>query len=100
MRKKGFALITVLAVLIVVALGTATILQSVGSQSDLKSNNVRDVRAHYLAEAAMQQVLYTCRTSVSGCDGNPATLTIEDITFNVDISALPRIRITADYPDI
>lgn len=98
MRKKGFALITVLAVLIVVALGTATILQSVGSQSDLKSNNVRDVRARYLAEAVMQQFLWQCRQP-GGC-GNPEPVDLDGITFTINVDNLPEIEITADYPDI
>jgi len=101
MMKKGFALITVLAVLIVIALGTATILQSVGSQNDLKSNNVRDVQAHYLAEAVMQHILWQCRQpGGGGCPVSPAPIVLGGITFNIDTSARPRIRITADYPDI
>lgn len=77
--RKGFALITILAVLIMVALGTATILQSVGSQTSMKSNNVRDVQTQYLTEAGMQYALYRCRTNAAGCPGGVATCCIAEI---------------------
>ena len=82
--KKGFALITVLAVLIMIALGTAAILQSVGSLTNMKSNNIQEVKAQYLAEAGMQQALWKCRTS--GC-GSSTSYTIEGITVPITVAA-------------
>ena len=63
--KKGFAMISVLAIVLVLALGTATVLQSIGSQINMKTNNTRDLECRYLAEAGMQYALWKCRTS--GC---------------------------------
>jgi Tfp pilus assembly protein PilX len=85
--KKGFALITVLAVLIMIALGTATVLQSVGSQTNMKSSNLQETKAQFLAEAGMQYALYICRTSGGSCAGftTPAIHTIDGT--NVTISA-------------
>ncbi len=74
--KKGFALITVLAILIVIVLGTATVLQSVGSQTNMKSNNLSEVKYQYLAEAAIQRALWQCRQA-GGCAAIPGSYDIE-----------------------
>lgn len=63
--KNGFALITVLAVLIMIALGTATILQSIGSQTSMKSINLQEARDQYIAEAGMQYALWCLRAGVA-----------------------------------
>ena len=75
--KKGFVLITVLALLIMVALGAAAILQSVGSQTDMKSNNVKEIKTRYLAEAAMQHAIWKCRANGGVCSSDSIT---EDVT--------------------
>lgn len=62
MEKKGFSLITVLAALVVLMLGTAAILQAVGSYANMKYNNHQEVKARFLAEAGMQYALWKCRT--------------------------------------
>jgi len=94
--KKGFALITVLAIVIILGLGTATILQSVGSQMNMKSNNLQEVKAQYLAEAGMQHALWKCRTS--GC--TTESITIDGSTVAIDVSALPKIVTTVTYTDV
>lgn len=63
--KKGFALITVLAILIVIALGTATVLQSVGSQTSMKSISLQGLKDQYIAEAGMQYALWCLRTGTA-----------------------------------
>jgi type II secretory pathway component PulK len=60
--KNGFALITILAVVIMIALGAAALLQSVGSHIGMKSNNLQEVKAQYLAEAGMQYAMWKCRS--------------------------------------
>jgi Tfp pilus assembly protein PilX len=65
--QKGFALITVLAVLIMIALGTATVLQSIGSQASMKSLNLQELKDQYLAEAGMQYALWVCRKNNGNC---------------------------------
>ena len=93
--KKGFALITVLAILIMIALGAATVLQSAGNQASMKYKNVQEVKAQYLAEAGMQHALWKCRTS-GGC----ASETISVVGTNdvaIDVSGLPKIKVTVNY---
>ena len=80
--KRGFALITVLAVAIVVALATAKLLQSLGSNAAVKSNNLQDSRAQLLAEAGMQHALWRCSTA-AGCLSEP------DFAIKVNINGLP-----------
>lgn len=60
---KGFALITVLAILLMIALGSAAILQSVGSHTSMKSLSVQETKDQYVAEAGMQFALWTLRTN-------------------------------------
>ena len=99
--KKGFALITVLAVLIVVALGTATVLQSVGSQTNLKSKNLQELKAQYLAEAGLQYVLWKCRTDASGCSSAVGTLSKATTGLEQDIvvtmPASGQIKVEVSY---
>jgi len=103
-KKKGFALITVLAVLVMIALGTATILQSVGSQMNMKSNNLQEVKSQYLAEAGMQYALWKCKTS--GCASMPASVTIDGTTVSITAAETPvgskvyRIITTINYDNV
>lgn len=83
-------MVTVLAVVIVIALGAAAILQAVGSQTNMKVNNLQEVKAQYLAEAGMQYALWTCRTS--GCVDNAGfTITVDGtaIPVPIDVTSLP-----------
>ena len=80
--KRGFALITVLAVAIIISLSSAKILQSLGSNASVKSNNLQDSRAQLLAEAGMQRALWQCSTS-AGCVSEP------NFTISVNINGLP-----------
>jgi|GEM_PF-1476484 len=105
--KKGFALITVLAVVIVIALGTAAILQAVGSSTNMKINNLKDVQAQYLAEAGMQYALWKCRLANGGCADNLGyTITTNGITTAVPIDVTPleggatTVQVSVDYVDI
>ncbi|MEI7751254.1 MAG: hypothetical protein WCJ71_04090 [Candidatus Omnitrophota bacterium] len=82
--KRGFALITVLAVAIVVALATTKLLQSLGSNAAIKSNNLQDSRAQFLAEAGMQHALWQCSTP-TGCLCNP------EFQVSVNINGAPVI---------
>ena len=84
--KKGFALITVLAILIIIALGTAMVLKSVGSHTSMKSNNLQDVEAQYVAEAAMQYALWVCRQNNGDCSTlNGMTWTMASSGLNHDV---------------
>jgi len=69
--KRGFALVTVLAVGIMISLGAATILQSMSSLGKMRATNLKEVRARYIAEAGMQHALYVCRTNPGGCASVP-----------------------------
>ena len=68
--KKGFTLITVLAVLIMVALGAAAILQALGSHINMKTSNLQDVKAQYVAEAGMQYALWRSRNGFNPASEN------------------------------
>ena len=96
--KKGFSLIAVLAVVIMIALGTVTVLQSVGSQTSMKGNNLQEVKAQYLAEAGMQYALWRCRTSGSGCVTE--SLVIDGTTIAINASASPQITLTVNYGNV
>lgn len=99
--KKGFALITVLAVLIMIALGTATVLQSLGSQTSMKVTNLQEVKAQYLAEAGMQYALYKCRTNNGNCASAVGTLAKATTGLEQDIViSLPasnKIKVEVSY---
>lgn len=77
--KNGFALITCLAIVLVVALGTAGILQAIGSHSNMKANLLQEVQAKYLAEAGMEYALWQCSVTRggSGCVTTPTLHTID-----------------------
>ena len=82
--KKGFALITVLVVLILVAMGTAAILKSVASHNTMKAINVQELKAQYLAEAGMQRALWLCRTNGGNCSvANNTTITTEEMPIRI-----------------
>lgn len=81
MMKKGFALITVLVVLILLMMGIAAILQSVGSLTNLKSTNLQEVKDQYLAEAGMQRALWHCRTG--GCATATENPTLEGSVVHI-----------------
>lgn len=66
-RSKGFALITVLVVVIVVATLSAGMIRVLNSYTSLKQINLEGIKAQYLAEAAMQWALYQCRSADGVC---------------------------------
>jgi len=66
-RSKGFALITVLVVVIVVATLSAGMIRVLNSYTSLKQVNLEGIKAQYLAEAAMQWALYQCRSADGVC---------------------------------
>lgn len=93
--KKGFALITVLVVLILVAMGSAAILTSVGSFNTMKAKNVQEIKAQYLAEAGMQYALWKCRTSACATE----SISIDEVSVAIT-AALPKITVQVSYPDL
>jgi Tfp pilus assembly protein PilX len=86
--KNGFALITCLAVVIVIAIATAGILQAVGSHANMKANTLQEVQAKYLAEAGMENAIWKCRAAGTGGGGGcgGATYSIEG-TNNVIVTS-------------
>ncbi len=66
-RSKGFALVTVLVVVIVVAALSAGVIQVLNSYTSLKQVSLEGIKAQYLAEAAMQWALYQCRSAGGVC---------------------------------
>jgi type II secretory pathway pseudopilin PulG len=85
--NKGFALITVLAVAIMIALTAATVLQSLSSYGSMKVTAFQEVKAAYLAEAASQHALYRCRTNTLGCGGGPNPCCVAE-TINLNSNPL------------
>ena len=79
--KNGFALVTCLAIVVVIALGTAGIFQAVSSHANMKANTLQEVQAKYLAEAGMEYALWHCRTINGGCS--------TDAGFTIDGTAVP-----------
>ena len=101
--KKGFSLITILAVLIMFTVGAATVLQSVGSHTNMKSNNLQEVKAQYLAEAGMQYALWQCRPANGGCATNP-TYSIDGttvaITATTTVAPAYNILVQVSYTNV
>lgn len=64
--KNGFALITCLAIVIVIVVGTAGIFQAMGSYANMRANTLQEVQAKYLAEAGVELAMWQCR-QVGGC---------------------------------
>ena len=100
MMKKGFIMITVLAVLIMIAVGAAAIMQSTGSLTALKINNVEDIKAQYLAEAGIQRAIWLCRTAACASE---AAYTIDGRTVAITVTDLgsgnTQIQTTVNYTD-
>jgi hypothetical protein len=100
--KNGFALITCLAIVIVIAIGMAGILQAVGSHANMKANTLQEVQAKYLAEAGMEYALWQCRVTGGGGGCASGTYSIEG-TNNVVVttssfgSGAYRIEAAVDY---
>lgn len=99
--KKGFALISVLAALILITLGITTVLNAVASHAGLKNRTLQELKAQYLAEAGMQRALWRCRTS--NCSA--ANETFPEAGTTIAIATDPttsgaasyKIKITVDY---
>ncbi|MFA5167450.1 MAG: hypothetical protein WC530_02830 [Candidatus Omnitrophota bacterium] len=85
--KKGFSLITVLAGMIVLALGTAAVLQAVGSHSNMKSNNLQEIKAQFLAEAGVLHARWKCRTSSCTTE----TISIDGTSVTITATALANL---------
>ncbi len=77
-------MITVLAVAIMVALGAATVLQSMSSYGVMKATTIKETQFKYLAEAAMQHALYRCRTNTNGCAAGLLTCCVNESNFTVN----------------
>lgn len=71
--KKGTALVAVLALLIIMSLGTTAILQAMISYSNMRLVTIERVKAQYLAEAGVQFAIAQCRAGnfTSGPSLNP-----------------------------
>ncbi|MFH0985769.1 MAG: hypothetical protein V1882_09600 [Candidatus Omnitrophota bacterium] len=82
--KRGFALITVLAIVIAIALGSATLLRSMGNVANMKTNIVGEIQSQYLSEAGMQYAMWLCRTASGVC---PASVAYSIDGTNVAITA-------------
>lgn len=98
--KKGFALVTCLAIVLVIALGTAGIFQAVGSHANMKANTLQEIQAKYLAEAGMEYALWKCRAANGGCASN-ATYSVDGTTVPITATSLGggsyTIQTTVDY---
>lgn len=97
--KNGYALITVLAVLIMIALGAATVLQSMGSITNVKSGNLQEVRGQYLAEAGMQYALAQCRTPGGCASVNGTTKDIDGTAVKITVPAPGQIKVCVPGPN-
>ena len=101
--KNGFALITSLAVVLVIALATAGIFQAVGSHANMKANNLQEIQARYLAEAGTEYALWKCRTVNGGCTNNNTPgynldgTTVPIIVTSLGGTGLYTIETAADY---
>ena len=105
--KKGFALITVLAVMLVLILGIAAILQATGSHTNMKSNNLKELQAQYLAEAGMQRALWRCRKNNGNCStaNESITETVGGQSYTITTTATLagssyNITVTVPYSDV
>ena len=99
---KGYVLIIVLAIVVMLTMGIAAMMQATSGHTSMKSRNLGEVKAQYRAEAAMQLWM-------DGCKTNPTTLCINR-NFDMDgdnvhveatqTSANPpqySIKVTANY---
>jgi Tfp pilus assembly protein PilX len=110
--KRGFALITVLAIVIMLTLGITAMLQFSYNQSKLQGATIMGTSAQYVAEAGMQQVLWSCRDA--GCSANvvnmampsadpnmTTTYTISDPPAgNTALAGTKQIDVTVTYTDV
>ncbi len=78
--KRGFALITVLAVLVVIVFGATAILTAVAGHINIKFRTLQELQNQYLAEAGMQWAIWDCRTTPANCGVNQTSPTIDGST--------------------
>ncbi len=64
--KKGYVLILVLAIVIVLSLGILAVVRTTGGHTDIKIRNLQELKAQYLAEAGMTYANWKCH--MYGCD--------------------------------
>ena len=104
--KKGFVLITTLAVLIIIALGTVVVLRSMGSVINVKTVSLQEARDQYLTEAGMQYALSVCAAHNGDCaaiagiavGARPAELQGVSIRTEPTTSNTPPYRIVVCVP--
>jgi Tfp pilus assembly protein PilX len=100
MQQKGFALASILVIMVVIMVGVTTLLQSMSSQAGMRTKGIAEIRAQYAAEAGLVRANWQCRTNPLGCQTEPF-----DATDDVQITATPQgggifqIRVQANYPD-
>lgn len=89
MAKKGFALIAVLAIAVLLGIATIAVLQAALNVSQIKGEyhptgtNFRPgLNTQYVVEAAVQEMLWKCRQDGT-CDNLPSQVTIDGCVVNI-----------------
>lgn len=78
--KRGFALVIVLAILMMLSLGLAAILTAVSSHSGVKIMSAQEIKAQYLAEAGMKWAMWDCKTTPANCGVNRTSPPLDGVT--------------------
>ncbi|HNX68676.1 MAG TPA: type II secretion system protein [Candidatus Omnitrophota bacterium] len=86
---KGFALVTVLVVTILIGLVTAALLPLIMSYSSLKYSGQQEIRAAYLAEAAMQYAIADCKRLGGACNTAQLAVPSNDLTNFPEFYGVP-----------
>lgn len=100
MKKRGFALITILVILILITMGAVAILKAIGSHNTMKAISLQELKSQYLAEAATQAAMWRCRNASGNCTGVPNLINVNGTNVNMTVIGTPQnytINGTVDY---
>jgi Tfp pilus assembly protein PilX len=109
--RKGYVLVLVLAIVIVLSLGILAVIKSTGSLATVKIRDLQELKAQYLAEAGMTYANWKCKKD--GCHTLNATSpalpkAITGFDRDILITTSPttpntppyKITVSVDYADI
>ena len=100
--KNGFALITVLALAIMLGLGIAALLHMVATSAQLNAISAKGTQAQYILEAAIQDARFKCKLNGGVCTSGNTTIDGWNVQYNSTFNAglgVYQIDATVNYPD-
>lgn len=97
--QKGFALITVLTLSVLIGIGIVAMLQVIANTASVRRMSAQAIKAQYLAEAGAQHAVAELRNGVSA----NGAITTEDFPIAIQKTSLGdgtyQVDVTVTYPE-